>query len=44
MSKQVTLNTAAPDFELEDFNGQAFKLSNYLAKKNVILIFNRSFL
>jgi len=42
MSK-VTLNTPAPDFTLNDFQGQPIKLSDFFGKKNVVLVFNRGF-
>lgn len=42
MSK-VPLNKPAPEFELNDFNGQPVKLSDYRGQNNVILIFNRGF-
>ena len=40
---KVTINTPAPDFELEDFKGNKVKLSDFKGKSNVILIFNRTF-
>jgi len=39
----VKLNQKSPDFELKDLNGQAFRLSNQLGKRNVLLVFNRGF-
>lgn len=42
MSK-VEINTQAPDFSLEDFEGQKFQLSDYQDQKNVFLVFNRGF-
>ena len=44
MSKKVILNAAAPDFELEDFNGKSFRLNENRGAKNIVLVFNRSFL
>jgi peroxiredoxin len=41
---RVTLNAAAPDFALEDFNGEMVRLSNYRDKSNVLLVFNRGFM
>jgi len=40
---QVKLNTLAPDFELEDFQGQKMRLADYRGQKNVLLVFNRGF-
>ena len=40
---RVTLNQPAPDFELPDYAGHLFRLSDYLGKKNILLIFNRTF-
>lgn len=34
----------APDFTLENFNGQSVTLSEYEGQKNVFLVFNRGFL
>lgn len=41
---QIALNTPAPDFELADFNGKKFRLSDHVRKANVLLVFNRGFL
>ena len=38
---RVSLNTPAPDFELIDFRGQSFRLSDFHGKKHVLLVFNR---
>lgn len=40
---KVEMNTKAPDFILEDFSGEQFKLSDYQAKKNILLVLNRGF-
>jgi len=42
MSK-ITLDMPAPDFELADFHGRAFRLSELHGRKNVLLVFNRGF-
>lgn len=44
MSKQVSINQAAPDFKLKDFTGKSYQLSDYHSKKNVLLVFNRGFI
>lgn len=41
---QVELNTQAPDFTLEDFEGQSVTLSDFNGRKHVVLIFNRGFM
>ena len=40
---RVELNVKAPDFTLNDFNGTSVSLSDYLNKKNVMVVFNRGF-
>jgi peroxiredoxin len=39
----VKIDAAAPDFELNDFNGAAFRLSDLRGSANVLLVFNRGF-
>ncbi len=41
---RVELNAAAPDFELEDFRGEMFRLSEVRGSQHVVLVFNRGFL
>ncbi len=41
---RVAVNLPAPDFELTDFEGRAFRLSGLRGRKNVLLVFNRGFL
>ena len=43
MGNVVELNMPAPDFELEDFNGNPVRLSEFQGKKHVFLVFNRGF-
>ncbi len=43
MSTRAELNLPAPDFALEDMNGEVYRLSDYRGKKNVLLVFNRGF-
>lgn len=38
---EVKIDAAAPDFELADFRGAAFKLSDLRGRSNVLLVFNR---
>ncbi|MGP8152855.1 MAG: peroxiredoxin family protein [Smithella sp.] len=40
---KVELNIQAPDFTLNDFNGKSVSLSDYINKKNVLVVFNRGF-
>jgi peroxiredoxin len=40
---KVQLNTPAPDFSLDDYQGQTVNLSDYRGEKNVLLVFNRGF-
>ncbi|MBN2548000.1 MAG: redoxin domain-containing protein [Anaerolineales bacterium] len=40
---QVKLNTQAPEISLQDFKSKAVRLSDYYGKKNVVLVFNRTF-
>jgi peroxiredoxin len=41
---RVELHTTAPEFELEDFQGQPFRLSALRGEARVVLVFNRGFL
>jgi peroxiredoxin len=41
---RVELNTQAPDFTLNDFNGKNVSLSDYAGQKNVLVVFNRGFM
>lgn len=40
---RVPLNATAPDFTLPDLNGRAVTLSDFRGRKNVLLVFNRTF-
>lgn len=40
---KVEINKVAPDFELEDYQGKNFKLSDFQGEKNVLLVLNRGF-
>ncbi len=40
----VELRETAPDFEMEDFNGNRIKLSDFRGKSNVLIVLNRGFM
>ena len=40
---QVVLNALAPDFTLDDFKGQPFRLANFRGQVHILLVFNRGF-
>lgn len=40
---RVALHQTAPDFTLPDFLGNPFRLGDLRSKKNVLLVFNRTF-
>ncbi len=40
---KVSLNTPAPDFTLQDFEGKLFRLSELKGQTNLLLVFNRGF-
>jgi peroxiredoxin len=40
---RVSLNQPAPEFSLTDFSGNQFSLSDLRGRKNVLLVFNRTF-
>lgn len=39
----IEVNKIAPDFEINDFQGNKFKLSDFREKKNVLIVLNRGF-
>ncbi|MCP4119007.1 MAG: redoxin domain-containing protein [Desulfobacteraceae bacterium] len=41
---RLQIAVEAPDFELNNFQGQAVSLSDFRDRKNVLLVFNRGFL
>lgn len=41
---QVKLNKNAPEFTLQDYQGNLVSLSHFRDKQNVLLIFNRGFM
>jgi peroxiredoxin len=43
MAKKIQVDSTAPDFALQDFEGNIVRLSDYQGHKHVVLIFNRGF-
>lgn len=41
---RVALNTPAPNFALQNFQGETVQLSDFRGKANVLLVFNRGFM
>ena len=39
----IEVNKEAPDFEIEDFKGNKFKLSNFRGNSNILVVLNRGF-
>jgi len=44
MGQRIELNKQAPDFTLQDFQGNQVSLTDFRDKKNVLLVFNRGFM
>lgn len=40
---RVSLNQSVPDFSLADYRGNTVRLADFRGKKNVFLVFNRTF-
>jgi peroxiredoxin len=40
---RVSLNQVAPNFSLPDYRGNRVNLFDFQGKKNVLLVFNRTF-
>ena len=40
---KISINTSAPDFALENFQGEVIRLSAFANKANILLVFNRGF-
>jgi len=40
---KVALNKPAPNFTLQNFQGNAVSLSDFSGKENILLVFNRGF-
>lgn len=41
---RVSLHQSAPNFSLTDYTGKSFTLSDLRGQKNVLLVFNRTFI
>lgn len=41
---RVSLAQTAPDFSLADYRGRVVSLADFRSKKNVLLVFNRTFI
>lgn len=39
----VEVNKQAPDFEINDYKNESFKLSSFEGKYNVLIVLNRGF-
>jgi peroxiredoxin len=39
----IQVNQKAPDFEIEDFKGNRFRLSDFRGKSNILIVLNRGF-
>jgi peroxiredoxin len=40
---RVEVGARAPEFDMEDFSGKRVRLSDFLGKNRVLLVFNRGF-
>jgi peroxiredoxin len=40
---RVSINRPAPDFALQNYRNETVRLSDFLGKSNVLLVFNRGF-
>lgn len=40
---RIALHQTAPDFSLPDFSGKSFHLADLHGIKNILLVFNRTF-
>jgi peroxiredoxin len=41
---KVALNAKAPDFALQNFQGETVRLSDFNRRSNILLVFNRGFM
>jgi peroxiredoxin len=44
MAQRVSLNEAAPEFALDDYEGRPVRLADYRGERHVVLVLNRGFL
>ena len=40
---RISLDQIAPDFSLADYHGKMVSLADFRGRKNVLLVFNRTF-
>jgi len=40
---RIKINKPAPDFVLEEYQGNKVRLSSFQGRKNILLVFNRGF-
>jgi peroxiredoxin len=40
---KVSLNTPAPDFALNNYQGETVRLSDFRDRSHIVLVFNRGF-
>lgn len=40
----IEINKIAPDFAMDDFKGNSFRLSEQKGKNNVLIVLNRGFI
>ena len=41
---RISVDVPAPDFALEDFRGEVFRLADLKGEKHVLLVLNRGFM
>ena len=43
MAQKIAVNTKAPDFNLDDYQGRSRSLVEFQNSQNIVLVFNRGF-
>jgi peroxiredoxin len=43
MPNRIEIDMPAPDFTLQDYNGNPVRLGDYRGRRHVVLVFNRGF-